>query len=280
MTYRSVLVLLDKGPACRLRLQLAVLLARDLDCHLVGLAPTGVIDIPTVSGALPPLTDGAALAWDLLRDHAEDSAQRFRDECRCGGVRSFEAVIDEEDQAISIIRHARFSDLVIVSQAHPAAPAQRQEQAMVERVVLQSARPTLVVPRSPRFTHIGSKIMVAWDDSREAARAVADALPLLQRARGVQLVSWDEPGGFGIDRLRARGDAAQQWLKRHAVDSSVMILERPADLADAMRVHATQMEADLIVMGAYGHARWTERLLGGATRGMLESTSVPVLMSH
>jgi nucleotide-binding universal stress UspA family protein len=280
MTYRSVLVLLDNGPVCRLRLQLAVRLARDFNCHLVGLAPTGVIDITPISGAVPSLTDRAALAWDVLRDHAEDAAQRFRDECRCAGIPSFEAAIDEEDQAISIIRHARCSDLVIVSQAHPAAPAQREEQAMVEQVVLHSARSTLVVPHSPRFTHIGSKVMVAWDDSREAARAVADALPLLQRARGVHLVSWDESGGVGIDRLRARGEAAQQWLKRHAVDSSVMILERPAALADAMLAHATRMEADLIVMGAYGHHRWTERWLGGATRDMLKSMSVPVLTSH
>jgi len=280
MSYRSVLVLLDTGPACRVRLQLAVRLVRDLDCHLVGLAPTGVIDIPTVSGALPLLTDRAALAWDQLRDHAEEAAQRFRDECRCAGVRSFETVIDEEDHATSIIRHARCSDVIMVSQAHPEVPGQQQERAMVEQVVVRSARPTLVIPRSPRFMHTGTNIMVAWDDSREAARAVADALPLLQRARSVQVVSWDQPGGVSNAVLHARADSVQRWLKRHAVDTTAHVLQRPADLADAMLVHAAGMEADLVVMGAYGRPRWAERMLGGATHGMLQSMTVPVLMSH
>lgn len=280
MSYRSLLVLLDKGPACRLRLQMAVRLARDLDCHLVGLAPTGVIDIPTVSGALSPLSDAAALAWDVLRDEAEDAAQRFRDECRIGGVKSFETVVDEEDRAASIIGHARCSDLVIVSQAHPAVPTQRQEQVMVEQVILHCARPTLVIPRSPRFSHMGTKALVAWDDSRQAARAVSDALPLLQYARDVQLVCWGEPGGVRGDMLRVRAETAQQWLMRHAIHANVQVLDPEPDIAEAMLARATRMAADLIVMGAYGHTRWTERMLGGATRGMLESMTVPVLMSH
>lgn len=280
MRCRSLLVLLDKGPTCRLRLQMAIRLARDLEGHLVGLAPTGVIDIPTVSGALPPLSDAAALAWDVLRDQAEDAAQRFRDECRIAGVKSFEAVVDEQDRAASIIGHAHCSDLVIVSQAHPAVPTQRQEQALVEQVVLHCARPTLVIPRSPRFSHTGTKVLVAWDDSRQAARAVSDALPLLQVAGDVQLVCWGEPGGLSGDMLRVRAEAAQQWLKRHAIRADVQVLDRQPDIAEAMLARATLMAADLIVMGAYGHARWTERMLGGATRGVLESMTVPVLMSH
>jgi len=122
--------------------------------------------------------------------------------------------------------------------------------------------------------------MVAWDDSREAARALADSLPLLRRFGAVQLVAWNESDEDDAT-LRARLDAVCRWLARHEIEATARVEARPAaEIADAMLSRAADFEADLIVMGAYGHARWTERVLGGATRGILASMTVPVLMSH
>ena len=106
MTYRSLLVLLDQGPLCAARSQAAMRLDKALDCHLVGVAPTGLIDMPVTAHAASSLADFAALAWDTLRDQAERAADHFRDECRAAGVKSCEAVIDESDKAPSLVRHA------------------------------------------------------------------------------------------------------------------------------------------------------------------------------
>lgn len=280
MTYRSLLVLLDHDPLCDSRTQVAIRLAKDMDCHLVGVAPTGLIDLPASPEAATSLVEFAALAWDTLRDQAEASVQRFRDVCRAAGLKSFEAVVDEADKAPSVVRHAHCSDLTVLNQADPLSRGHRVAQDLVEQVVLYSARPTLVLPYAGRFDSIGKQMMVAWDDSREAARALSDALPLLRRAERVHVVSWDESGGANGGALRPRLDALHQWLMWQGVSADMRVETSDIELAEAILSRAADMNADSIVMGAYGHARWAERVLGGATRGLLGSMTVPVLMSH
>jgi nucleotide-binding universal stress UspA family protein len=281
MTYRSLLVLLDQEPLCAARTELAVRLARQHDCHLVGVAPTGLIDLPLSAEVVAAQAEFSALAWDALRDQAERATDRFRDACVAGGVKSFEAVIDEAEKAESLVHHAHCSDLTILSQTDPDHPGRRLDHGMVEQVVLQSARPTLVVPYAGRFETVGSSVMVAWDDSREAARALADALPFLRTASAVQVVSWNESDAQDDDKaLRTRIAAVGQWLLWQGVSAEVRVEKSEVGIADAMLSRAADLGADLIVMGAYGHSRWTERVLGGATRGLLRSMTVPVLMSH
>jgi len=279
MTYRSLLVFLDHGPLCRVRTEVAMRLAKTLDCHLVGLAPTGVIDVPAAAESAAQLAEFAALAWDTLRDQAKETAQRFRDACHAAGIKSFETVVDEADKAPSLVRHAHCSDLTLLTQADPTSPSHRLVQDVVEQVVLYSARPTLILPHAGRFDTIGSNVMVAWDDSREATRALTDALPLLRLAKRVEVVGWNEARSDDV-ALRQRLDALQQWLTWQGVPAEVRIETTNMGIAEAMLSRATDLKANLIVMGAYGHSRWAERVLGGATRGLLASMTVPVLMSH
>ena len=280
MTYRSLLVLLDQDPLCAARSQAAMRLAKALDCHLVGVAPTGLIDLPASAHAAASLAEYAALAWDTLRDQAERATDRFRDGCRAAGVKSCEAVIDESDQAASLVRHAHCSDLTLLTQADPTSREYRRARDLVEQVLLYSARPTLILPYAGRSDSIGTKIMVAWDDSREAARAVSDALPLLRLAEHVLVVNWNEAGAIENQTLRPRLDALHRWLMWQGVSAEVRVETTDIGIAQAMLSRAAELNTDLIVMGAYGHARWTERVLGGATRGLLASMTVPVLMSH
>lgn len=280
MNYRSLLVMIDDSAACVTRTQLAIRLARERDCHLVGLAPTGLIELPPTTGAATSLTDYVARAWDTLREQAQHSAQRFRDACQAAGLKSFEAVVDEADKAESVVRHAHCSDLVVLTQAGHDPLDHRLDQELVEQVVLHSARPTLVVPRIGNFEHCGGTVLVAWDDSREAARALGDALPILCHSSRVQVVQWRQAGASGDPTLRVRLDAAERWLMWHGVNADVHIESTDIGVTDAMLSRAADIGADLIVMGAYGHARWAERVLGGATRGMLGSMTIPVLMSH
>ena len=279
MTYRSLLVFLDQDPLCAARTQVAIQLAKVLDCHLIGVAPTGLIDLPVSQQINPALEELSAMAWSALRGQAEQASERFRQQCRAAGVKSVEAVTDESDKARSLVRHAHCSDLTVLTQADPNAPGHRFAQALVEQVVLYSARPTLVLPYAGRVATLGSNVLVAWDDSREAARALSDALPLLRLAKRVQVLSWSE-GGTDDKTLRPRLDALNQWLKWHGISADLSVETTDIGIDDAMLSRAADLSTDLIVMGAYGHARWTERVFGGATRGLLATMTVPVLMSH
>jgi nucleotide-binding universal stress UspA family protein len=278
MTYRSLLVHVNHDESCSARTKAAIRLAKDLDCHLVGLAPTGLIDIPVFAEATTAFNEFATLAWDTLRDRAQLAAHRFRNDCEAAELKSFEALIDASEAALSLVQHAHCSDLSVLTQADPGAPGHSEAQALVEQVVLHSARPTLILPYAGRFDARFDTAMVAWDDSREAARALSDALPLLRRATTVNVVGWNERGADKT--LRPRLDALHKWLMWQGVSAEVDVETTEIGIAEAMLSRAADLNADLIVMGAYGHARWAERMLGGATRGLLASMTVPVLMSH
>jgi len=279
MTYRSLLVHLGSDPLCAARTQAALTLAKDLDCHLVGVAPTGLVYLPASPEAPMPLLDYADLAMNALREQAGRALQRFRDDCAAAGLRSYEGVIDEAEPAASLVRHAHCSDLTVLSQANPDASNHRVAQELLEQVVLHSARPTLILPYAGRAASIGQHALVAWDDSREAARALSDALPLLRRAAQVHVVQWNEAGDDERG-LHARLEALAKWLLWQGVAAEVQIESSGIGIAEALLSRASDLSIDLIVMGAYGHTRWTERMLGGATRGLLASMTVPVLMSH
>jgi nucleotide-binding universal stress UspA family protein len=145
---------------------------------------------------------------------------------------------------------------------------------------MASARPTLILPYAGRFDAVGTRVMVAWDDSREAARALSDALPLLRLAKRVQIESWNEGLDDDDKALHRRLDALHRWLAWQGVSADLRVEPTAGHVAEAMLSRAADLDADLIVMGAYGHARWAERVLGGATQGLLASMTVPVLMSH
>ena len=279
MDYRSLLVPLDQDPLCPARTAVAIRLAKAFDCHLTGVAPTGLLDMPVVPEAAAAYIDLATLAWDTMQSQAREAAERFRTECRAAGLKSFDAVVDESDVAQSLVRHAHCSDLTVLTQVEPDAPGHRARRAVLEQSVLHSARPTLLLPYAGRVGSVGAKVMVAWDDSREAARALSDALPLLRRSTRVQVVAWHEAGDDDA-ALRRRLDDVHRWLMWHGVSADVAVETTEIEIADAMLSRAAELDVDLIVMGAYGHTRWTERVLGSATRGLLASMTVPVLMSH
>jgi len=280
MDYRSILVHLDDDPRCEERIAFAVALAAAYDSHLVGAAATGFLDFPVAIEDAATLSRYAETAWAAARDQAGRRAQRFRDECVRAALPSFEAVINETDQAESLIRLARCSDLIVLSQANPKATRSGAQQALVEEIVLYGARPTLVLPYAGTFDPQPSHIMIAWDDSREAARAVADAMPFLQRATKVHVVGWTEDAQVEPFSLQPRLEAVCRWLKRHGAQATPRVdSAREVGIASAMLSRACDLDIQLVVMGAYGHSRWKERMLGGATRGQLMAMTAPVLMS-
>ncbi|MEO5784147.1 MAG: universal stress protein [Casimicrobiaceae bacterium] len=152
---------------------------------------------------------------------------------------------------------------------------------MTTTVMLSSGRPLLIVPMIGAQPVLGDNVLVAWDGGREAARAVADALPLLQRAKRVTVIVVDADGG-----LRSRGPAAESplvaWHHRHDVNAEVHRYDAPdIPIGEWLLSRAADGGSDLVVMGGYGYTRRVRELvLGGVTRTMLQSMTVPVLMSH
>lgn len=280
MALRSMLVLLDQDDHLAARATYAIKLARSLDCHLVGLAPTGLLEAPMLLGSSDALGKLADHAWQLMRHRAEESVALFERMCSSMGFASAESLVVEEDKATSLRLHSPCCDLVIMSQPDPDTAGYAESRALLEEVTLTNARPTLILPYAGRFEPPRLNALVAWDEGREGARAAADALPLLSRMETVRVTTW-RPGHHGeSESLARRLESLTKWLMWHGVQAEARIEVTDVPIADAILSSAADLSADLLVMGAYGHPRWTQRMLGGATRGIMDSMTVPVLMSR
>ncbi|CAN7345021.1 universal stress protein [Rhizobacter sp. LjRoot28] len=276
----TLLLHLDDGPTCEQRTALAIDLARRHGAHLTALAATGSIPISAVAGPGLLGVDTLTPALAHLRLQAARRAAAFREQARAAGLEACEVLIDEDGDAEALVRLSRSADLLVVGQADPADRNAGSNRRMVEDVVLQSARPVLLIPFAGRFDRVGADVLVAWDDRREAARAIADALPLLRESQRVRIVRCATPLDDGSESARESLAALQRWLGRHGVAASAHTITTDVDPGNALLSRAAEWGCDLVVMGAYGHARWAERILGGVTRTMLETMTVPVLMSR
>jgi len=282
MTYRSLLVHLDQDGRADARVAYAIAVANRLGCHVVGAAPTGTVPLPAeVSlGAAASLADYAEAAWTALHHRGEAARARFDAACQRAGLRSCESLSERADKAQSLVRLSHCSDLVVLSQPDPRDAEFAVMRTLVGDVMLQSARPTLFLPYAGQFDSVAARTLVAWDDSREAARAISDALPLLRIAEQVRIVTWNESFVEDDGPWSERQESLKRWLGWQGVTAEARLKSTETDVAEAMLSEAADFGASLLVMGAYGHARWTERVLGGTTRRILESMTVPVLMSH
>jgi nucleotide-binding universal stress UspA family protein len=236
---------------------------------------------PVVSLALPTfvLPDMPGDILSQIREDAEKAARRsldaFSEGARQAGVMVETVMLEDPggDLGGEVSRLARYFDATILQQPDPK---DTDASDIVESVLFGSGRPVLIVP----YIHVPAQlrtVVIAWDEGRPAARAVADALPLLTRADRVEIVSVTDAGG---DRPLPSEDMARH-LARHGIKAEAARLVRgEVGIADTLLSHVADMDAGLIVMGGYGHSRLREIVLGGTTRTILQTMTVPVLMSH
>jgi nucleotide-binding universal stress UspA family protein len=171
---------------------------------------------------------------------------------------------------------ARRCDLSIVRQANPDAVG--PEELMIEAALFRSGRPVLIVPYIQRSGMKLDRVMVCWDRSRNAARAIGDAMPFLKLARSIDVVVVETEKRNGDE---IPGAEITRHLARHGLDVELKSIgSSNADAASAILNHASDVSAGLIVMGGYGHSRLREIILGGVTREVLSAMTVPTLMSH
>jgi nucleotide-binding universal stress UspA family protein len=255
----------------------AISVAEMLDAHVAGVAFSYEPVIPpTVMGGIP-----ASLIDEQRAENekaARDAVSKFEAAAKREGV-SFETQVISASIPGAADRFgamARRFDLSVIAQAEPEKVA--PEEVIVEGALFGSGRPVIVVP----YIHKGAvqlgRVIVAWDGSRSAARAIADAMPLLAKAKGIEvvIVTSERPKSDEI-----AGADIGHHLARHGLKVEVKrIVATDTDVADTLLSHAADTSADLLVMGGYGHSRLREFVLGGATRGILASMTIPVLMSH
>jgi nucleotide-binding universal stress UspA family protein len=281
MSYKNLLVVLDAAPAARERVDLAVAMAERFSAHLVGLYALPVPQMPRHMGYYDPALLDPFFAE--LREQARTVASNMRETFdRAAGVRRISAEwrqIPEGSDADPAL-HARYADLSIIGQLDPDRVENELLRPRPEQVALFSGRPVLVIPYAGHFAEIGRRVVVAWSATREAARAVGDAMPLLASAELVTVLTIDAREAPGAHGELPGADIALH-LARHGVKAQVeRTVSAGLPVGEVLLSRLADLGADLLVMGAYGHSRMREVLLGGATRSVLRSMTVPVLMSH
>jgi nucleotide-binding universal stress UspA family protein len=279
MTFRTMLVHLDDSPACERRIDTAARLARRFDSRLAGvyLVATGELT-PSVAALLPPAVVEQRLSETCYaQDRAEVLFRRTVASMSPADV-EFRAPAGAVMEAALV--HARCGDLTILGQSGGNGDDHGFAHRLSEHVMLGSGAPILLVPYASAATEPGSNVVIAWDGGREAARAVRDALPFLGGAARVTVVSAtaDRDAAERMSPSHARlGD----YLSAHGIAAQFKRTEGAgSEAAERLLSQASDLGADLIVMGGYAHARAREYVLGGVTRSMLGAMTVPVLMSH
>ena len=279
MDFKNILLHLDHSSGCQNRLETAFALAKKHDALITGLF--------VVPDYVVPSYVEAQISVDLITDVTEKALARasetlsgYQKKAEEAGVRMDAHVV--EGQVIPILReHTKYSDLLMLGQDQPDDP-DNASYGLADALLFEGACACMVVPHSGKLAVPGNRILLTWNASRESARALHEAMSLLKSADTVVVLS-SEPDGSDtrIARGHPHADELDRYLKSHGIESvSSGISDMDISASDAILGQAAEMNADLIVMGAYGHARLREIILGGVTRDLLKRSPVPLFLAH
>jgi|FEC22Drversion2_1045045.scaffolds.fasta_scaffold00703_7 nucleotide-binding universal stress UspA family protein len=278
MTYKTILVHCDASPKTSQRLNLAADLAERYAARLVGVHVRVPYNVPAFfDGTMPMDSLFASYERAAAADEAAASVA-FAKAVKGKHLPTEWRIVDGEiDQQLAI--QARYADLVVLGQSDPQSDFPAPPLGP-ESVVLASGRPAIVVPHIGAAASPGKTVMLCWNASRESARAATDALPFLKGAKKV-IVLLVDPKSTNNGHGAEPGADVATWLTRHGVEVSVQRdVAVDSDVGAVILSRAADHDVDLIVMGLYGHSRLREMVLGGASRTLLGSMTVPVLMAH
>jgi nucleotide-binding universal stress UspA family protein len=280
MNFKTIFVHLDHSVRSPVRAAMAAQWSRVHESHLVGLVPTGLYDGVIPADAIATgMTDYIAESADYLHRRAEAIAREFREGIAGSGPLSYEVRLVDGATVDAVVRYGRASDLVVLGQDDDSNRKDTTVRGLAEQVLMEVGRPVLVVPSAGMFGGTPKNIVAAWDGSREAAIALQAALPALRRGARVTLLSLRHPRDEDNTQQLLVSDMIQ-FLLRHGVQARAESEVTEIDVADALLSRVSDLSADLLVMGGYGHSRLRERILGGVTRQILAQMTVPVLMAH
>jgi nucleotide-binding universal stress UspA family protein len=280
MAYKTILVHVPDTRRAGNLVSSAIILARRFEAHLIGLSvlPPAIVE--------PALTPGGGTV--VIETHREAFAQEIERMKAAFLAATREAALSAEWVSgdadpwpvwTRVADFGRATDLIVAAAPEPGARSSSMTDAPVD-LVLKCGRPVVLIPNAGTPATIGSRVLVAWNNRREAARAAFDALPLLKVAEAATVLSIgpedverradDVPAAdlcTALARHRVKCEAAEARVSEQAVGAALLAAAR-------------EMRADLLVMGCYGHSRLRELVLGGATRHVLANAAIPVLMAH
>lgn len=277
-TYRQILVHIDPTQAVAQRLAAARQIAQENGAALAALYATtpAFVELPFAPELAPAF---AAELVDLDDRRREAALKQFDAEMTKAGPMASWSQTSEVPVVGAFAQQALYADLLVLGQHQRADEAAASVPPdFVAAVLAASGRPAVVIPSVGWAQAIGDTVAIAWKPAPEAARAVTAALPFLQRARTVDVLAWgpeEQPaiGGTALD--------LDSYLRAHGVQASWHHGgPEPAAIGEALLSRAFDLGSDLLVMGCYGHGRAREWILGGATRTLLASMTLPVLMAH
>ncbi len=275
MAYKTILVHVDESTRASERIKIASAIAMSENAHLIGIAVTGASRYLHQARLATEIDPNLRAHLDFLHHRARRGLDDFEATALKLGLPSFEKRLVDDEAGGGICVQARYADLVVIGQNDPDEMSPVVMPDFPQYVVLHCGRPVLLVPYTGRFDTLGRRVLLAWDGSMEAMHAVADALPLLQRAQLVDVAI------FNAQTLDpAPGADIAPYLARHGVLTEVLQRKTDTAVGEALLSLAGELESDLIVMGGYGHTRFREILLGGVTQAVLDNMTVPVLMAH
>lgn len=275
MSYKTILVHTDHSRHCEVRIEVAIRMAKQYGAHLIALYTEAPFVLP---GYLIEASQEIVEAHRKAAEEAIAEARAvYKSKVSSIGYKDTEwrSTINHPVDAVRM--QARYTDLVVVGQENPFDESNRNK-GIPAQLVLVACRPVLVIPYAGSFLSIGRRILVAWNASCEATRAITNALPMLKRADSVTLMALSpkhehQEEIFVTDIVH--------YLDRHGIKIEVLTDQVPdIDVGNALLSRAADLSADLLVMGGYGHSRLREWVLGGATQTILDSMTIPVLMSH
>ena len=274
MAIKNILLHLTEDPRNDARIEAAIGLAQRHDSQITAFFVTMPPQVPAYVMAYIPADVIERQVADA-RAAAEKQKQALLERCRREGVPVEWRQSDGDPRELMAI-HARYADLVVVGQPGVGDEAIYGTEQLAEELVLTAGRPLLCIPYAGRFAKIGDRVLLAWNATREATRAVHDAMPILVKASKVIVYSVNADG-----RTHIPGADIAAHLARHGVKAEAHhTVARDIDIGDALLSAVADHTVDLLVMGAYGHSRVRELALGGATRSILAQMTVPALLSH
>lgn len=279
MHFKTLLVHVDASRQAATRISLAAQLAVMHDAHLVGAAMTGISRIVFEDNPIRPPDPVLVHHVEGLRDKARVALENFEAIARQAGVRSMEPRLVDDDPASGMAIQTRYADLAVVGQFDPDDPVPGLMSDFPASVLMEGVRPVLIVPFTSQSVQPFEHVMIAWDASMTATRAVTGALPLLQAATTVDVAIFNASAQSDAHGELPGSDLAV-YLARHGVTVNVINRRTDVDIGNSLLSLCADQGSDLLVMGGYGHTRFREILLGGATRTVLDSMTLPVLMAH
>ncbi|MBC7993534.1 MAG: universal stress protein [Rhizobacter sp.] len=273
---KSILLHLDASPRSALRLDVARQLARRHEAAVTCLfgVTSNFVEMPF---SVAESAEASAMVLKLDAGRRERALALFTRAAQAEGPAISWSELGTEPVIWGLTQQALYADLMVLGQ-HDAGTRDVPAD-LIESVLIGSGKPALIVPYAGEVKTVGQNILVAWSPSRESARALNAALPLLQKAQQVHVVTWSDE--TSAPQAASERRQIEQHLAAHGVRATLHWYgDSPGNAGDRLLSLTTDLGNDLLVMGCYGHSRARELVLGGATRTVLKSMTLPVLMAH